>query len=307
MRKKILLCCFLLFLFSVSMYAQELNATVIINNSQLGTSVDQSIFTTLQKQITDFLNNRKWTGDVFQSNEKILCNFTLTVTSIKSQNEYSAQLIVQAARPVYNSSYQTALVNYQDQQITFKYAPGQQLNFNPNQIAGSDPLVSNLTAVLAYYANIILGMNYDSFGMNGGKLYFAQAMNIVTAAPQNADIKGWQLFDGQRNRYWLANNLTDSKFGNIHQVFYTYFHQGLDSLYDNEIHAKNNIFDALKILQQLNDANPNSMGKQFFTENRNAEFIGIFKQAWPGIKQQALQTLVAIDPQSTDKYNTELK
>ncbi|HEY0299471.1 MAG TPA: DUF4835 family protein [Arachidicoccus sp.] len=294
-------------IFSLSAYGQELNATVIVNTQQLGTNADHSSLQNLQRQIADFLNNRKWTGDNFQMNERIACSFTLSLTSVINQNEYQAQLIVQAARPVFNSVYQSALVNYQDQQIYFKYQSGQQLNFNPNQIAGADPLVSNLTAVLAYYANIILGMDYDSFKLNGGAPYFSAAMNIVTAAPQSANIKGWRAFDGQRNRYWLANNLIDAKMNGIHRSFYEYFRGGLDSLYDNDTKAKQNVLDALNDLQQINQAYPNTMVEQFFVENRNMEFCGIFKQAMPEIRSQALQALVLLDAQSTDKYNTELK
>jgi|GEM_PF-5602336 len=139
--------------------AQELNATVVINTQQLGTAVDQATIQNLQKQITDFLNTRRWTGDNFQSQERITCNFVIMLTGSNAQNSYQGQLLVQAARPVYNSVYQTALLNYQDNQLSFKALPYQQLQFNPMQIAGSDPLTSNLTAILAFYVNIILGIS----------------------------------------------------------------------------------------------------------------------------------------------------
>lgn len=306
MINRIIAICILFFLIN-NANAQEINASVIINTQQLGTSVDQSAFQNLQKQMTDFLNSRKWTSDNFQQNERIGCNFTLTLTSVSNQNQYNAQLIIQAARPVYNASYQSPLVNYQDQQVTFKYLPGQQINFNPSQIAGTDPLVSNLPAILAYYVNIILGMDYDSFKLNGGQPYFSKAMNIVSGAPQNNDIKGWQAFDGQRNRYWLANNLNDNRFGAIHQVLYGYFRSGLDSMYDNDTKARQNVLDALQKLQQINQANSNSMLVQFFVENRSAEFAGIFKQASQDIKDQALQTLLLLNPQGTDLYDSQLK
>ena len=288
--------------------AQELNATVVINTQQLGTAVDQATIQNLQKQITDFLNTRRWTGDNFQSQERITCNFVIMLTGSNAQNSYQGQLLVQAARPVYNSVYQTALLNYQDNQLSFKALPYQQLQFNPMQIAGSDPLTSNLTAILAFYVNIILGMDYDSFQLGGGIPYFKAAMNIVNSAPQlPGSIQGWQSSDGLRSRYWLGNNLTDARLNDIHQIFYSYFRGGLDSLYSNENTARQNVLSALLSLQKTDQVVPNSMVAQLFMENRHSEFIGIFKQASPEMQAQALQTLLSLDPNSTDAYNTELK
>ncbi|ANI88298.1 hypothetical protein A9P82_02645 [Arachidicoccus ginsenosidimutans] len=292
---------------SIAGYSQELNATVTVNSQQLGTNVDQTAMQNLQQQITDFLNARKWTRDDYQPQEKISCNFNITLVSSSAQNEYQAQLLVQAARPVFNSIYQSQLVNYLDRQFVFKFQPYQQLQFNPTQIAGADVLASNLTATLAFYVNIILGMNYDSFKLNSGGAYFREAMNIVNGAPRSSDIKGWQSFDGTRNRYWLANNLTDTRFSDIHRVLYQYFRGGLDSLYDYDAKAKQNVLSALVNLQKINQANPNSMIEQFFIENRNAELAGIFKQATPDVRSQALETLLLLDPNGADKYNTELK
>ena len=129
------------------LHAQELQAKVTVLAQQVGSTVDRSVFTTLQNQLTAFLNNRKWTSDVFQAQEKIRCNFILTVESVDENNIYSAMLAVQAARPVYNSSYQTALINAQDKDVQFKYVQFQQLDFNESRVQGSDPLTANLTAI----------------------------------------------------------------------------------------------------------------------------------------------------------------
>ena len=142
--------------------AQELNARVTVNTTRVSTSVNKSTFTTLKNAITNFLNNRKWTGDVFAANEKIDCNFMFNLEQTGEANVYSATLSIQAARPVYHTSYLTPLMNFQDENVNFKYIEFQQLEFNENRISGSDPLTSNLTAILGYYAYMILGFDYDS-------------------------------------------------------------------------------------------------------------------------------------------------
>ena len=158
MLKKILLYLFL-FAVTASANAQELQAKVTVSAQQVGTSIDKTIFTTLQNHLTAFINNRKWTSDVFQVQERIRCTFLLTVQSVSQDNVFKATLTIQAARPVYNSSYQTALINYQDGDVTFKYANFQQLEFNENRVQGTDALSANLTAIVAYYINMIIGFD----------------------------------------------------------------------------------------------------------------------------------------------------
>ena len=217
----------LLLLFSTVLhflsFAQELQSRVTVNASRVPTSVDKKIVQTLQTQLTNFINNRKWTADAVQPQEKIQCSFLLNVESVVETNVYKASLTIQAARPVFNSSYSTALINYQDADFTFKYVEYQPVEFNENRVQGSDPLVGNLTATFAYYANIILGLDYDSFSPKGGDLYFQKAQNIVNNAPENRNISGWKAFDGSRNRYWLAENLLNNRFNVVHDVIYGYY------------------------------------------------------------------------------------
>ncbi|HRI21929.1 MAG TPA: DUF4835 family protein, partial [Panacibacter sp.] len=156
-------------LWSVALHAQELQAKVTVLSQQIGTTVNKNVFTTMQTQLTNLLNNRKWTGDIFQPQEKIQCNFLLNLQSVSDDNIYKATLTVQAARPVYNSTYQSPLVNFQDADVTFKYQEYQPVEFNENRVGGTDPLSGNLTALFAYYAYIIVGLNYDSFELKGGE------------------------------------------------------------------------------------------------------------------------------------------
>ena len=305
LKKKILFALAIVAAFSVN--AQELQAKVTVLSQQIGTSINKNVFTTLQTQLTNLLNNRKWTKDVFQPQEKIQCNFLLNLQSVADDNNYTATLTIQAGRPVYNSTYQSPLVNFQDPDVTFKYVEYQPVEFNENRVGGSDPLSGNLTAVFAYYVYIILGLDYDSFESKGGDAYFQKAQNIVNNAPEEKSISGWKAFDGVRNRYWLANNATNSKYNTIHDVFYGYFHSGMDYLYNDQITARVNVLDALSQLQDLNQENPNTMIMQFFLQNRSDEIIGIFKKADPSTKSKVLDILSKIDVANTTKYRAELK
>jgi hypothetical protein len=274
---------------------------------RVATTVDKKIFTTLQTQLTNFLNNRQWTKDKFQQTEKIECNFILNLQSTDEINVYKATLVVQAARPVYNSNYQTAVINFQDPDVTFKYIEYQPVEFNENRVQGSDPLVGNLTATMAYYAYIILGMDYDSFSPKGGEPFFIKAQNIVNAAPESSSIAGWKAFDGLRNRYWLAENLVNSKYNQLHDAFYTYYRLGLDIMSEKPEETRASVLRALNILQEINRANPNTMILQTFVQGKSIELIGIFKNASPQEKQRAVDILSLLDVSNAAKYKDGLK
>ncbi|GAC1429020.1 MAG: DUF4835 family protein [Chitinophagaceae bacterium] len=269
-----------LFLFT-ALPAQELQAKISVNASRISSQIDKKVFQTLQNALNTFLNSRKWTSETFQPNEKIVCNFLLNIAEVSSDNVYKASLTIQAARPVYNSSYDSPLVNFIDDAVVFKYVEFQPVEFNENRVGGSDPLVSNLTAVLAYYVDIILGMNFDSFALRGGDPYFQKAQNIVTNAPDSRDIVGWRSFDGQRNRYWLSDNFTNSKYAILHDAVYSYYRLGMDNMYDNETEAGNAVLNTLNFLNNINTENPNSMGVQFFLQGRARELIGVLKKRPP--------------------------
>lgn len=301
---------FLLMIFtccSVVLHAQELQGKVTVSAQQIGTSVDKSVFTTLQNQLTTFINNRKWTSDVFQAQEKIHCNFILTLNSVDQNNVYSATLAIQSARPVYNSSYQTALINYQDGDVQFKYVQFQQLDYNDNRIQGTDALQANLTAIFAYYVYMMLGFDYDSFSPKGGSAYFAKAQNIVNNAPEAKGISGWKSFDGLRNRYWLAENMNNTKYNDIHDVIYSYYRDGLDKMYNDVENASSSVLDALSSLQDFNQKNLNTMITTFLVQGKSQEFIGIFKNASPQNRIQASQILSQLDIANAATYKQEMK
>jgi hypothetical protein len=287
--------------------AQELQARFNIVATRVNSTVDKKVFQTLQNALTNFLNNRKWTSDNYQPQEKIKCNFLLTIDEARGNNIYKATLTVQAARPVFNSSYESPIINFQDQDVQFKYVEFQPVEFNENRIQGSDPLAANLTAILAYYVNLILGMDYDSFSPRGGDAYFQKAQFIVNNAPESgSDISGWKAFEGLRNRFKLIQGLTDSRFNLVHDAIYAYYRTGLDKFYDNETEGRTGMLNALNYLNTVNSENPGSMIIQFFLQGKSNELVKVFSKAESNVKTRAREFLVKLDLTNASAYK-ELK
>lgn len=292
---------------STAVNAQELQARVSVSAARVNSTVDKKIFVTLQTQLNNILNNRKWTTDQFQQNEKIECSFLLNIESILETNVYKATLSVQAARPVFNTSYQTALVNYIDADIAFKYVEFQPVEFNESRVQGTDALAANLPAIFAYYAYMIIGLDYDSFAPKGGEAYFRKAQNIVNNAPEGRNVNGWRVFDGSRNRYWLNENLINSRYNQVHDIIYTYYRSGLDKLLDAEAEARTNTLQALIQLQAFNKENANTMILQFLLQGKMQELIGIFKKGTPEQKAKAVDILSELDVVNASRYKQELR
>lgn len=292
-----------IFPYSKNGKAQEFQAKVTVLAQQVSNTVAKSNFTTLQTQLTNLINNRAWTNDKVAPQERIQCNFSFNITSADDQGYCKAILTIQAARPVFNSNYQSQLINHQDNDVVFKYLPNQNMDFNENRISGNDPLVSNLTAIVAFYLDIILGYQYDSFALNGGSNYFKKAQNIVLAAPQSNEITGWQSFNSMRNRYWIAENLNNPRYNILPTFLYNYYRKGLDMMYDTPNDAQSNLYQSLLSLQQMNQQNPNTMFVQMFMQQRYSELSGAFNNAAPQIKSSAKDLLSLLDPSNAYKYN----
>jgi Domain of unknown function (DUF4835) len=299
---------FSLLLFSAAIGdAQELKARVSVLSNRVANNVDKKTFQTLQTALNDFVNNRKWSTDNFGQQEKIDCSFLLNLESTGEPNVYKASLSVQSARPIFNSSYISPIINFQDNDIIFKYVEFQQMEFNDNRVSGTDAQASNLTAVIAFYINIILGMDYDSFAPRGGDPYFQKAENIVNNAPEGKDIAGWKAFDGTRNRYWLAENLQNSRYAIIHDAIYGYYRLGMDKMYDEEANARTQVLNVLSLLNNFNNENSNTMILQFFFQGKTQELIKIFSKASPPDKSRALDFLQKLDVTSAPNYKEGLK
>jgi hypothetical protein len=307
MRFKILIFLFIVSLYVQQVHCQEFQANVTVLSNRISTNVDKQIFSTLQSALFNFLNGRKWTNIAFSQNEKIQCSFLLNLSAATDNNTYTAQLTVQAARPIFNTSYTSALMNYMDESVTFKYVQYQDLDFNENRVGGTDPLTANLTAVFAYYAYIILGLNFDSYGLRGGDLYYQKAQNIVNNAPETNALNGWKPFDGLRNRYWLVENLTNPKYNPMHDAMYGYYRQGLDQMFDHEADARVAVMNALIILNSINNEFPNIMFMQFFFQGKGTEIGNVFKHGTPDEKSRALDILSRIDVSNLSQYKQNLQ
>jgi len=286
---------------------QEIQARLTVITSKVSTTVDKKIFQTLQTALTNFLNNRRWTNDAFQPTEKIQCNFLLNIEQDLGSNIYKGKLTVQAARPVFNTNYDSPIMNYLDDNVVFRYVEFQPIEFNENRIQGNDPLVANITAVLAYYVNIILGFDYGSFSLRGGDTYFQKAWNIVNNAPEARDIGGWKSFESIRNRYWLAENLNNNRFALIHDAMYAYYRAGMDLFYENEDAGRNGILNCLSFLNTINTENPNSMILQFFFQGKSSELLKVFSKANTDQKTRARDILTRLDITNAAAYNRDLK
>jgi hypothetical protein len=288
--------------FTAALTAQELQARIAIQSDKVGTQVEKKVFQTLTTALTNFVNNRKWTSDTYQPQEKIKCNFLITIDEYVGNNVFKATLTVQAARPVYNTSYQSPIVNFQDADFQFKYIEFQPIEFNENRVQGSDPMIANISAVLAYYVNLILGLDYDSFAPRGGDPYFQKAQYIVNNAPETGQITGWKAFDGLRNRFKLIEGLVDSRFTLMHDAIYSYYRAGLDHFFENEAQARAGVLNALNFMNSLNTENPNSMIIQFFFQGKNTELLKIFSKAEPDVKSRARDLLVKLDLTNANAY-----
>jgi hypothetical protein len=307
MRKDSFLFIFLLVGLLPGLRAQDIQANITVLASRVPSTVDHKIFITLQNSLHDFLNGRNWSNETFQNNEKIRCNFLLNIGSAGDNNSFSAQLTVQAGRPIYNSGYTSPLINFQDESFVFRYTEYQPLDFSDNRVQGTEPLTANLTAEFAYYIYMILGLDFDSFSLRGGDTYFQKALNIVNNAPDSREISGWKPFDGVRNRYWLVENLTNSKYTLVHDAYYSYYRTGMDQLYDKPADGRAGVLNALNMLNTVNTENPNLMILQFFFQGKSNEVSKIFLQSEPDEKARALDLLTRLDISNTNAYKADLQ
>ena len=287
------------FLFANLTFAQELNCTVQINSDQVQ-GTNKSVFNTLQKSISELINNRKWTELTFANSERIECSMNIVVKRVDG-DAFTAEIQIQSRRPIFNSSYNSPLFNFKDNDFTFNYKEFDQLEINSNNIT------SNLTAVLAYYVYLIIGYDMDSYSRLGGTPFFQSAESIVNAA-QGADLgKGWKAFETTKNRYALINNILDEAFKKYRNYFYEYHRLGLDEMSTNATNARARIAEGLPILREANRARPSAIVISSFLDAKNDEIINIFSKATTQEKKDAVQILCDVNPTQTSRYEQMLK
>lgn len=306
--KKITILIAYILLFNLA-YAQEFKCKAIVNASQIQ-GVDKKIFNTLEQSIETFVNTRRWTEDSYDEHEKIEVVYTLVLSKVIQgvDGGYTGTLNIQANRPIYNATYKSQMVNYVDARVAVKYIQYQTLDFNENRVNGNDALASNLTALIAYYNYIILGLDYDSFELKGGNLYHNKALNICNNAPENANINGWKSNEGNnRNRYWLADQLLNNRFANLREAIYTYHRLGLDDLSSNPESARANMQVAIAKIADVNKDNPQSVLIQFFFNAKGEEILNFMANADPGEKQKLIPLLAQMDVVNAQKYYLLMK
>lgn len=257
---------FLLF-FSVVSFSQELNCNVVVN-AQLTGNENFQIFKTLENQLTEFVNKTQWTKKQFKQQERIDCNIVINVTSQSGEN-FEAGIQVQSSRPVYGSTYNTPIYNINDKDFNFRYLEFQTLVYNENQFE------SNLISVLAYHINMVLGMDADSFALEGGDAYFKQAQRITNYSQQEG-YKGWKLEDGLQSRFALIDNIISPTFNDFRKVMYNYHRRGLDMMSENKTEGKSETALALGFFKQMHTNRPNSYLARVFFDAKAEEIEQIF-------------------------------
>lgn len=275
--------------------AQELNCQVQVVSPQIQGTSERRIFDNLQKAIFEFMNNTKWTNDIFGPDERINCSFFVNVTEKLSNDEYKATLQIQSTRTIFKSSYNSVLLNHNDANFQFKYVEFQAFDFTINQHT------TNLTSVLAYYAYTIIALDYDSYALNGGTPYWQKAQTIVANA-QNAPERGWRSQEDTKNRYWLVENMLQPLFAPMRTCLYKYHRLGFDIMYSDVAAGRAAVLEALQGLEQIHSQRPLSFPMQIFFNAKSDEVVKLFSQGLPDEKGKAIPLLQKIDPGNGIKY-----
>ncbi|WP_372776336.1 DUF4835 family protein [Mangrovibacterium sp.] len=275
--------------------AQELRCNVSISSSKIQ-GANQNVFRTMQADLYEFMNNRKWTEHVYDIDERIECNIFIQLDEQVSSDEFKGSMTVQLRRPTFDSSYETTLLNIKDKDFHVRYVEFQSMEFN--ETSNKD----NLTNLMAFYAYIILGMDYDSFSPEGGAEYFQKAQQIVNNS-QNSIYTGWKAYESERNRYWLIENLMNRSYSAFRQATYRYHRLGLDKMSDRLEEGRAEIAESLRLLQRLFRNRPNLYIFPIFFDAKADELVNVFSDSYPDEKTRVLAILNEIDPSNGTKYS----
>lgn len=278
--------------------AQELNCqvNVVFKPGLDVTTTEQEIFKELEQSVFELMNSTSWTKAEYEVEERINSVFQISITKVSGNGVYEASIQVQATRPVYNSTYNTTLINFLDEDVNFGYQRNAQLLFSDNQFT------NNLTSILAFYAYYIIGLDADSFSLRAGDPHFAKAQNIVTLAQSGGGL-GWRASEkGRRNRYWLIDNTLQELFSPLRETYYEYHRDGLDNMYNNQELARTNIAAALNKLLAVNSSRPGSVNILNFVQAKREELKGVYIEGERKQKIDLVNTLKRLDPANSSKY-----
>ena len=284
---------------ALTINGQELNCNVQVIAPTIA-NVEASIFESLEDGVREFMNGRRWTNDNFAFEERIECTMQITISKAIGSTKFSGSIQIQSNRPVYNSDYNTPLLFSNDGDLEIDWLDGTSILFNPGQHR------DNLSSILAYYAYIIIGMDYDSYGMESGTEFYLKAQTIVANA-QNAGGQGWRASQGKQNRYWLVENILSQTFRPLRYCLYNYHRNGMDLLYDDVEAARLNIGDAIIQMRSTNRIRPSSYNLQVFFLAKSDEIIKLFEPAPEAERVRLLPVLKQMDPGNIAKYDGALQ
>ncbi|HZH71644.1 MAG TPA: DUF4835 family protein [Mariniphaga sp.] len=291
--KKLIILVLVVLSFTV-IQAQELRCNVTVTAQSIQ-GANRQVFRTMQSDIYEFMNNRKWTEHTYTYDEKIKCNILIRLDEQLSADEFRGSIQVQLIRPVFGSGYESTVLNIKDNDFRCRYVEFQPLEFN--ETSNRD----NLTNILAFYAYVILGFDYDTFSPEGGTPYFEKAQSIVNNS-QNANEKGWKAFEGERNRYWLVENVLNRSYADFRKTLYTYHRQGLDLMAENPEEGRNNIAQSLRDIQKVFRRRPSTYILQMFFDAKADELVNVFSKSISDERNRVLAILNEVDPSNGNKY-----
>jgi hypothetical protein len=286
MRKSVVT--FLLVIITAVAFSQELNCKVTINADQIATS-DRGVFKDMERSIANFMNTRKWTNEVYKNYEKINCAIFINISRMPAIGAFSASAQITTARPVYNTNYETVVLNFADREWEFEYIESQPLEYNDNTY------INNLTSMLAYYAYIIIGMDADSFSERGGDPYFQKALMVVNNA-QSSNRPGWQSIGANRNRYNLIENINNPQMAELRKNTYKYHRLGLDTFDKTPDDSRQIILNCLKNVKTVWQIYPNSIFVITFFDSKANELVNVFSEGGLNVRREAYDLLSAVDP-----------
>ncbi len=286
----------IVFLIALQTNAQELRATVTINSDKIPGS-NKQVFKTLERSLIEFINQKKWTNKNFKQQEKIDCSFILTLTAQSSSNEFVGTLQIQSSRPVYGSSYLTTVFNFKDNNFAFRYTEYENFQYNPNNFD------SNLVSVFAYYVYLILGLDADTFSLNGGTIYYDAAENAMNQAQQSG-YSGWSSTSSGATRFKLISDILSGTFDAYRSALYNYHLHGLDLMHSDKLNAKFNIEESIQSIKSIYDRRPNALLIRIFMDAKADEIVEVFSDGPRFDTSKLKEDLTKISPINLSKWNT---
>lgn len=293
----IILCCFCVLTISYAAKGQELRCNIQLVTTQIQGS-NRSVTEALQTALYEFVNTRIWSNNTFTTEERIECSMMLNITGL-SGSEFTGTLQVQSRRPIFNSGYNSTLLNFQDKDVKFTYVEGEPLEFSDVSFQ------SNLTSLIAFYVYIILGLDYDSFSLNGGTEFFRRAEMVVTNAQKSSE-KGWRAYEGNyKNRYWMVQNLLDDRYRGVREFIYKYHRLGLDRMSDRPNEARRDMADYVRLLQEVYRRRPDPylFLLQLVFDAKSNEWVELFSNSPSEEKTRVVRILKEIDASNISKYD----